>query len=170
MHYQQRPTQQKPSSCQAQPGAEAAAAASGKTWLEGRPCVVEGSVCGVGLADDLRGGIDWEWLSGLLRTQKHGPVLRVDLEAGSTGGLFPAAYECEDRLMVQVTGRRRVLLMGPGQAFDGLYPYPLHHTYDRYSMVDLEAPDAGLWPKFSGVRGVTAILSPGDVLFVPAYW
>lgn len=39
-------------------------------------------------------------------------------------------------------------------------------------MVDFEAPDAGLWPKFSGggVHGVAAILAPGDVLFIPAYW
>ena len=128
------------------------------------------SACGRGLREDLEGNIDWEWLAGLLRSQRHGPVLRVDLEAGTAGGLLPAQYECQDRLLVQVTGRRRVLLLGPGQAFGGLYPYPSHHTYDRYSMADLEAPDAGLWPKLGGVRGVTAILEPGDVLFVPAYW
>jgi 4-hydroxy 2-oxovalerate aldolase len=36
------------------------------------------------------------------------------LEAGTAGGLLPAQYECQDRLLVQVTGRRRVLLLGPG--------------------------------------------------------
>ncbi|KAL4452346.1 hypothetical protein ABPG75_008008 [Micractinium tetrahymenae] len=116
-------------------------------------------------------GIDWEWLEGLQRAQRYGPVLRVDLEAGSAGGLLPASYESTDRLLAQVAGRRRVLLLPPEQAFEGLYPYPSHHPYDRYSMVDFEAPDAGLWPKFgSGVRGLAAVLAPGDVLYVPAYW
>lgn len=154
-----------------------------------RPALAEGSGCARGLAryllvgDDSGGaggagsagaaaaGIDWEWLEGLQRAQRFGPVLRVDLEAGSTGGLLPACYECSDRLLAQVAGRRRVLLLPPWQAFEGLYPYPSHHPYDRYSMVDLEAPDAGLWPKFGGgVRGLAAVLAPGDVLYVPAYW
>ena len=135
-----------------------------------QPQVDGSSACGRGLQQELEDSIDWEWLAGLQRSQRHGPVLRVDLEAGTAGGLLPAQYECQDRLLAQVTGRRRVLLLGPGQAFDGLYPYPSHHTYDRYSMADLEAPDAGLWPKLGGVRGVTAILEPGDLLYVPAYW
>jgi hypothetical protein len=143
---------------------------SSKSSSSSQPQVDASSACGRGLREDLEGCIDWEWLAGLLRSQRHGPVLRVDLEAGTAGGLLPAQYEGQDRLLLQVTGRRRVLLLGPRQAFDGLYPYPSHHTYDRYSMADLEAPDAGLWPKLGGVRGVTAILEPGDVLFVPAYW
>ena len=70
----------------------------------------------------------------------------------------------------QVRGRRRVLLIGPEHAFRGLYPFPLHHPYDRYAMVDFEADDTEQWPLFAGVRGRVAILQPGDVLFVPAYW
>ena len=46
----------------------------------------------------------------------------------------------------------------------------VHHPYDRYSMVDLEAPDLGLWPKSTRPSGVVALLQPGDLLFVPAYW
>ena len=128
------------------------------------------SACGPALAGDLEGGVDWGWLGGLLRAQRFGPVLHCDVEAGGRGGLLPARYECCDRLLAQAAGRRRVLLLPPGQAFDGVYPYPTHHPYDRYSMVDLEAPDPGLWPKWGGVRGVSALLQPGDVLYVPAYW
>jgi hypothetical protein len=104
--------------------------------------------------------------------------------------------------MVQVTGRRRILLMSPATAFDGMYPYPTHHPYDMYSMVDLEKVDLGMWPKTSTIGEITTssssntskilsspttngsntdsssssatilkcILSPGDVLFIPAYW
>ena len=73
-------------------------------------------------------------------------------------------------LLSQVVGRRRVVMVSPDQAFSGLYPYPVHHPYDHYSMVDFESPDFGLWPKFGQVNALCAILQPGDVLFVPQYW
>ena len=128
------------------------------------------STCGTRLTAELEGGIDWAWLDGLQCSQRFGPVLGVELEAGTANSLLPARYQRQDLLLAQVAGRRRVLLLSPGQAFEGLYPYPVHHTYDGYSMVDFEVPDAGLWPKFSGVCGLSAILQPGDVLFVPQYW
>jgi hypothetical protein len=56
------------------------------------------------------------------------------------------------------------------QAFRGIYPYPVHHPYDRYSMVDLDAVNAEEWPEFGGVRGCVCILEPGDLLFVPQCW
>lgn len=149
---------------------QTAADNSGSPAQQARPRVDGASGCAAALAADLEGSIDWEWLYGLQCSQRWGPALRVDLEAGTVGGLLPAAYELTDRLLAQVAGRRRVLLLSPEQAFSGLYPYATHHPYDRHSMVDLEAPDAGLWPKASGLRGVAAILQPGDVLHVPAYW
>eukprot|EP00976_Prorocentrum_cordatum_P066140 1178189-Prorocentrum_minimum.AAC.1 len=39
----------------------------------------------------------------------------------------------------------------PAQSFDGLYPYPIMHTYDRQAMVDLDEPDYDNWPKLSQV-------------------
>ena len=51
-----------------------------------------------------------------------------------------------------------------------MYPYPVHHPYDTYSMVDLEKPDLGQWPHNSHVKGLCCILKPGDVLYLPAYW
>ena len=164
---QQQQEPQQPSSNSNASGSATGSAGGGSSCA---PPLEASSACARGLQHDLSGGVDWEWLAGLLRSQRYGPVLRVDLDAGTADGLLPAQYECHDRLMAQVTGRRRVLLLSPEQAFDGLYPYPTHHTYDTYSMVDLEAPDAGLWPKFGRVRGVTAILAPGDVLYVPAFW
>ncbi|GAB4818813.1 hypothetical protein N2152v2_005859 [Parachlorella kessleri] len=138
----------------------------------GRPRVAEEARAWFGrqMQQELEGGVDWEWLEGMQRAQRFGPVLSVEVEAGGANSLLPARYSTRDRLLAQVTGRQRVLLLSPQQAFSGLYPYPLHHTYDGYSMVDLEAVDPGLWPKFSQVRGRTAILQPGDVLFVPQYW
>ena len=69
-----------------------------------------------------------------------------------------------------MTGCQRILLIPPDQAFNGMYPYPVHHPYDTYSMVDLEKPDLGQWPHNADVKGLCCILKPGDVLYVPAYW
>lgn len=176
MRYQppQQQAQQDGAKAPPTPGDDSAAADDrdkGSSIPSYRPRVLGSSPAAAALRRDLESGLSWEWLESLQRAQRFGPVLQVDLEAGCTGGLLPAAYECTDRLLVQVAGSRRVLLLPPGQAFEGLYPYPVHHPYDRYSMADFEAPDAGLWPKFgSGVHGVAAVLHPGDALYVPAYW
>lgn len=74
------------------------------------------------------------------------------------------------KLAAQASGRCRVTLFDPSQAFEGLYPYPVHHGYDSYAMVDLEKPELDRWPKAAGLRGIKALLHPGDCLFVPAYW
>ena len=71
---------------------------------------------------------------------------------------------------LQVAGRRRVLLVAPTHAFAGMYPFPVAHPYDSYAMPDLERPDTAAWPALEGVRGCVALLRPGDVLFVPAFW
>lgn len=60
--------------------------------------------------------------------------------------------------------------MDPSLAFRGLYPFPVHHGYDGYSMVDFEKLNLRMWPLSSKVTGLKAVLHPGDVLFVPNYW
>ena len=40
-----------------------------------------------------------------------------------------------------------MLLFSPDQAMHGLYPFPVHHMYDTYAMIDIERPDDDLWPK-----------------------
>ena len=67
-------------------------------------------------------------------------------------------------------GRQRILLVPPDQAFKGLYPYPVHHFYDRFSMVNFERPRLDVWPRFGDVRGIVAILAPGEALYIPPFW
>jgi hypothetical protein len=138
-----------------------------------RPGLAPGPVAAA-LSSQLLTGIDWAWLAGLRRAQRFGPVLGVQLEAGTANGLLPARYAVHDELLAQVAGRRRVLLVGPRWAFAGMYPYPTAHPYDRYSMVDLDAAQgAGAsaeWARAPDVLGVLCVLRPGDVLHVPAYW
>jgi hypoxia-inducible factor 1-alpha inhibitor (HIF hydroxylase) len=73
-------------------------------------------------------------------------------------------------MSVQVSGRRRVLLIGPEHAHAGMYAFPAAHTYDRYAQPDLDAPDLAAWPRLGDTRGQSIVLRPGDALFVPAYW
>jgi len=70
----------------------------------------------------------------------------------------------------QVTGSQRILLIPADYSFNGMYPYPVHHPYDGYTMVDLENPDLAQWPKHGNVKGLCCILKPGDVVYLPAYW
>ena len=71
---------------------------------------------------------------------------------------------------VQVSGRRRILLIAPDHAHHGMYPFAWHHTYDGYAMPDLDSPDREAWPKLGTVRGLSLVLQPGQLLFIPAYW
>ena len=109
-------------------------------------------------------------------------MLGAALAAGMRGGVLPARYRTHDRFLAQVAGRRRVLLVAPAATFAGLYPYPVHHPYDGFSMVDFDAVEPDRWPKFAGCaagaggleerggRAAVAVLEPGDLLFVPAFW
>ena len=60
--------------------------------------------------------------------------------------------------------------MSPCQAFGGMYPYPTQHPYDTMAMASIETINPEDWPGTKDVRLDRAILAPGDVLFVPAYW
>jgi hypothetical protein len=56
--------------------------------------------------------------------------------------------------VLRVRGRSRVLLVPHSASYAGLYPFPVAHPYDGYSMLDdFASPDLGAWPGFAGVRG-----------------
>ncbi|BDA49058.1 probable hypoxia-inducible factor 1-alpha inhibitor [Coccomyxa sp. Obi] len=131
-----------------------------------RPC----DDLGTALQDDLTSSIDWQWLEEAQNIHRWGGLRGVNLEVGSCNGLQPARYHTHDRLLAQVAGRRRVLLISPAYAHAGMYAFPLHHPYDGYAMPDLDRPDTAAWPLLRRVRGHAAVLQPGDGIFVPAYW
>ncbi|CAG7838647.1 unnamed protein product [Allacma fusca] len=66
-------------------------------------------------------------------------------------------------------GRKRFFLFPP-EYFPNLYPYPVHHPHDRQSQVDFDFPDLDRFPKFREAKGVEAIISPGEILYIPMYW
>ncbi|KAL3143189.1 hypothetical protein ABBQ38_002046 [Trebouxia sp. C0009 RCD-2024] len=122
------------------------------------------------LCQELQGSVRWDWLQALQKLVRFGSASTVTLQAASFDSLMPAQYQPHERLLAQVTGCQRILLIPPNQAFHGMYPYPVHHPYDTYSMVDLEKPDVGQWPHNTDVKGLRCVVKPGDVLYLPAYW
>lgn len=82
-------------------------------------------------------------------------------------------YDVSDNIAAVVSGHRRFALFPPDQVAN-LYVGPLETTIagQPVSMVDLEAPDLGRYPRFADALEtlVVAELEPGDALFVPSLW
>ncbi|XP_019618013.1 PREDICTED: tRNA wybutosine-synthesizing protein 5-like [Branchiostoma belcheri] len=73
-------------------------------------------------------------------------------------------YDIMDNLLIQVSGRKRVVLFSPRDATH------LYLTGDKSAVLDLENPDLERFPQFSQARPYTCTLQPGDILFLPALW
>ncbi|XP_068101346.1 tRNA wybutosine-synthesizing protein 5 isoform X2 [Hyperolius riggenbachi] len=73
-------------------------------------------------------------------------------------------YDVMDNLLIQVTGRKRVVLYSPRDA-----PY-LYLSGDKSEVLDVDNPDLSKYPLFSRARRYECILEAGDVLFIPALW
>ncbi len=69
-----------------------------------------------------------------------------------------------DNLLVQVTGRKKVVLFSPRDATN-LY---LHG--DKSQVLDIDTPDLSVYPRFASAQRHECYLEPGDVLFIPALW
>uniref|UniRef100_A0A4W3IKZ0 tRNA-yW synthesizing protein 5 n=1 Tax=Callorhinchus milii TaxID=7868 RepID=A0A4W3IKZ0_CALMI len=73
-------------------------------------------------------------------------------------------YDVMDNLLIQVTGRKRVVLFSPRDA-----PY-LYLTGDKSQVLDIDNPDLSKYPEFAKAQSYECHLEPGDVLFIPALW
>jgi tRNA wybutosine-synthesizing protein 5 len=69
-----------------------------------------------------------------------------------------------DNILIQVVGRKRVILFPPSDV-----PC-LYLTGDKSRVMDLDAPDTETFPNFSQATRWETLLEPGDVLYIPALW
>ena len=69
-----------------------------------------------------------------------------------------------DNLLIQVTGRKRVVLFSPKDATK------LYLNGDKSEVLDIDNPDLSKYPKFAEAIPFECYLEPGDVLFIPAMW
>ncbi|KGL79504.1 tRNA wybutosine-synthesizing protein 5, partial [Tinamus guttatus] len=96
--------------------------------------------------------------------RKQFPVLAEDIQ-------IPEYFEKEqffssvmDNLLIQVTGKKRVVLYSPQDA-----PY-LYLSGSKSEVLDVDNPDFEKYPLFLKAKRYECYLEAGDVLFIPALW
>lgn len=88
---------------------------------------------------------------------------------GPAGTVTPVHFDAAHNLLVQLHGRKRLLLIPPSQSRALYYP-SLELGHVNYSPVDVEAPDLERFPRFAGATPLEVWLEPGDILFIPVRW
>jgi len=113
---------------------------------------------------------DWDSAFRLQRKYGWGELTSNLLLVGQKDQTTPIHYDEQDNLFCQLTGHKRVIMASPDQ-YSTLYPFPLHHSSDRQSQINIFEPvDADKFPKFSKLQALQGTVGPGDVLFIPPYW
>eukprot|EP00794_Sanderia_malayensis_P017226 gene17226-18947_t len=87
-------------------------------------------------------------------------VLRI----GSANLQLWTHYDVMDNVLIQVAGRKRVVLFCPKDASN------LYLCGDKSEIMDIDNPDFNKYPKFKNVVKQECILEQGDALFIPALW
>lgn len=93
-------------------------------------------------------------------TKFFSSILRI----GSAGVQIWTHYDVMDNILIQVHGKKRVVLFNPQ---DAQYMYL---NGDKSEVMDIDCPDYNKYPKFKYVTRYECILEPGDILFIPALW
>lgn len=115
-------------------------------------------------------GFAWGLLSTMRQRLGWGAFFSNSLQILQRGVTLPLHYDEMHNLLAVAGGGRVLVLLASPAAFGGLYPFPLDHACDRQAQVDIRAPDTARFPGFSRVKWHYALLSPGDVLYIPPYW
>lgn len=78
--------------------------------------------------------------------------------------LFFVYMQIMDNLLIQVNGRKRVVLFSPRDATK------LYLNGDKSEVLDIDNPDLSRYPKFAEATPYECFMEPGDILFIPAMW
>jgi len=82
----------------------------------------------------------------------------------SAGTQLWTHYDVMDNMLIQVTGRKRVVLFPPEDVLK------MYMVGDKSEIIDIDHVDSERYPLFKGVDWYECVLVPGDVLFIPALW
>ncbi|XP_065567028.1 tRNA wybutosine-synthesizing protein 5-like isoform X3 [Artemia franciscana] len=93
-------------------------------------------------------------------SQYFSSVFRI----GSSGCQLWTHYDIMDNMLIQVKGRKRVVLFNPQDTQN------LYLNGDKSEIIDIDNPDYEKFPKFKNVMFYEGFLEPGDVIFIPALW
>ncbi|KAJ1067532.1 hypothetical protein K5549_010650 [Capra hircus] len=88
---------------------------------------------------------------------------------GPQGTVSPLHQDPQQNFLAQAMGRKYIRLYSP-QESEALYPHDTHLLHNT-SQVDVENPDLEKFPRFAEAPFLSCVLSPGEVLFIPAkHW
>ncbi|XP_061186498.1 tRNA wybutosine-synthesizing protein 5-like [Saccostrea echinata] len=73
-------------------------------------------------------------------------------------------YDVMDNILIQISGRKKVVLFDPADAHN------LYLNGDKSEVLDIDHPDSEKYPKFYSAIRYEGQLEPGDILFIPALW
>lgn len=95
----------------------------------------------------------------------------INLWLGCSGNISQLHYDLDDNFLVQVRGRKRVVLLDPWQT-PYLYPFPANsnnlHSFSQ--IVNIDKPDLNKFPQCQKARYCEVFLEAGEMLFIPAFW
>lgn len=100
----------------------------------------------------------------------------VNLWIGESGIVSQAHYDCSDNFLTQIFGRKRVRLFSPLDSIN-MYPSAIDDdclgdkTASHISQIqDTDFVNAQDFPDFKYAVCYEGIISPGDLLYIPAGW
>jgi hypothetical protein len=96
-------------------------------------------------------------------------LLFSNIWIGSGGNISPLHFDTLNNFLVQVTGRKKVLLFNPQQT-SLLYPFPIQVKRPHLSQVNIDNPNLQKFPKFTKAKFLECILEAGEILFIPLMW
>lgn len=83
-----------------------------------------------------------------------------------SGAISPLHYDTASSFLVQISGRKR-LIFYPPEDIPSLYIHSNYSYLRRRSKVDPANPNLKKFPKYGRLKGLQAVLEPGDVLWFP---
>ncbi|KAK6643528.1 hypothetical protein RUM43_005038 [Polyplax serrata] len=84
--------------------------------------------------------------------------------ASSQGVQLWTHYDIMDNILIQVRGKKRIILWPPSEV-DNIYLIG-----DKSEVLDIDNPDLEKYPKFKNAIRYECTMLPGDILFIPALW
>ena len=88
----------------------------------------------------------------------------TNLWLGPAGTVSPLHRDRVNVLNVQTVGSKRITMI------DSCQLPRVYNQQSFYSMVDVERPDLGRFPDFAQATVRSAVLQPGDAVFIPINW
>lgn len=88
------------------------------------------------------------------------PILSaIHLFVGIAETLYHCHYDLNPNLHFQLSGRKRFIVFPPSN-WSSLYPFSVHHDYDRRSRVNWDQPDDSRFPEWRQAQGMVVELEP----------